>query len=125
MGHEPGSPSAQRPGVVRGDVGDAADEEARVAAGPFDHGERRAQASRKDVRLDPVGASTLRLIGAVRERDRLQAHLPARHEGLVAGLEERLEVLGAHSLQHLDRNDRVVRAVDLAVVAQLDVDKIL
>ena len=43
----------------------------------------------------------------------------------IARLEERLEVLGADRLEHLDRDDRVVGAADVAVVAQLDVDEVL
>ena len=34
-------------------------------------------------------------------------------------------VLGADGLEHLDRDDRVVRALDVAVVAQLDVHEVL
>ena len=36
-----------------------------------------------------------------------------------------VEVLGADGLEHLDRDDRVVRAADVAVVAQLDVDEVV
>ena len=86
----------------------------------LDDRQRWEEAAGEDVGLDPVGAAALRLVGDVRKGDRLEAHPPARHEGAVAGLEERREVLRADSLEHLDRDDRVVRPGDLAVVAQLD-----
>ena len=83
------------------------------------------QAAREDVGLDPVRAAELRLVGDVREGDRLEAHPATGSKRAIAGLEERREVLRADRLEHLDRDDGVVRAVDLAVVAELDVDEIL
>ena len=55
----------------------------------------------------------------------LEAQPAARSQRPIAGLEERGEVLGADRLEHLDRDDGVVRALDVAVVAQLDVDEVL
>ena len=52
---------------------------------------------------------TLRPVADVRERDGLEAQPATRPERPVAGLEERLEVLRADRLEHLDRDDRVVR----------------
>ena len=80
--------------------------------GPLDRRERRQEAAREDVGLDPVRPAQLRLVGDVREGDRLEAHPAARPQRPVAGLEERREVLGADRLEHLDRDDGVVRALD-------------
>ena len=54
----------------------------------------------------------------------LEAQPAAGSQRAVAGLEERRVVLGADRLEHLDRDDRVVGALDVAVVAQLDVDPV-
>ena len=56
----------------------------------------------------------------VRERDGLHAQPATWPERPVARREERLEVLRADGLEHLDRDDRVVLALDLAVVAEQD-----
>ena len=75
--------------------------------------ERGQQPAREDVRLDPVRAASLRLVRrrpGTRSICRLSR--PPGHERPVAGLEERREVLGADGLEHLDRDDGVVRAVD-------------
>ena len=45
---------------------------------------------------------------------------PPGRSAAVAGREEGLEVLGADRFEHLDRDDRVVGALDVAIVAQLD-----
>ena len=55
----------------------------------------------------------------------LEAQPAARAQRAIARLEERREVLGADRLEHLDRDDGVVRALDVAVVAQLDVDEVV
>ena len=86
----------------------------------LDRGHGRQQAAREDVLLDPVRAAPLRLVGDIGKADRLEAHPRARFERAIAGREERLEVLGADRLEHLDRDDRVVLAAYVAVVAQLD-----
>ena len=88
-------------------------------------GQRRAQAAREDERLDPVRPAQLALVRGVGERDHLEAEPAARPQRPVDGLEVRRVVLGAHGLQHLDRHDRVVLAVDVAVVAELDVHQVL
>jgi hypothetical protein len=92
----------------------------RAVQGPLDLGQRRKQATREDARLDPVGAPALPLVGHVREGDGLEAHPAAGPQGAVAGFEVRREVIGAHGLEHLDRDDRVVGALDVPVVAKLD-----
>ena len=51
----------------------------------LDHRKRRQQAAREDVRLDPVRARPLGLVVDVRERDRLEAHPPARLQRPVDG----------------------------------------
>ena len=58
------------------DVVHAPDQQARVAGRAFDDGQRRAQAAREDVRLDPVRAAELRVVRGVREGDDLEAQPP-------------------------------------------------
>ena len=66
----------------------------------------------------------LPLVGGVRERDRLEAQAATGPQRPIADVEERPEVLRPDGLEHLDRDDRVVRSLDVAVVAQLDVDEV-
>ena len=51
--------------------------------------------------------------------------LPPGRSARIDRLEVRRVVLGADRLEHLDRDDGVVLALDVAVVAQLDVDQVL
>ncbi len=98
----------------------------RVFAGrALDDRERRTEAAREDVGLDPVRAAALPLVGRVRKRDRLEAQPPTGPQHAIADTEERVEVLGPDRFEHLDRDDRVVRALHVAVVAQLDVDEVV
>ena len=122
--HEP-RPCRQRADVMAGDVAHVGDQEPRVASRGFEDSERRAQAAGEDVGLDPVRAAELALICGIREGDHLDAQASTRGQRPVAPIEEGREVFGADGLEHLDRDDRVVHAGDLAVVAQLDVDQML
>ena len=65
------------------------------------------------------------LVVDIGEADHLEAHPTPGHERPIARLEECLEVLRSHRLEHLDRDDRVVGAVHVAVIAQLDLDEVL
>ena len=98
-----------------------------VASGgrPLDHRERRAKAAREDVRLDPVRPARCRSYAASGKVIDLEAQSSAGPQRPIAGLEERPEILRPDRLEHLDRDDCVVRGVDVAVVAQLNVDEVI
>ena len=104
------APCLEGPDVVRCDVVHVADQQVGPVERTLDDRQRREQAAGEDVRLDPVRATALRLVGDVREGDRLEAHPPAGDERAIARLEEGREVVGADGLQHLDRDDRVIGA---------------
>jgi hypothetical protein len=92
--------------------------------GRLDRRERRQDPAREDVGLDPVRPAQLRPVRDVRKRDHLEAQPPAWPQGPIAGPEERGVVLGADGLEHLDRDDGVIGADDVAVVSQLDADPV-
>ncbi len=82
--HEPLAPGAQRQHVRGRDVRDAPDEQPRPAGCPLEHRERRAQAAREDVRLDPVRPAQLLLVGGVGEGDHLETQAAARPQRPIA-----------------------------------------
>jgi len=92
--------------------------------GAVDRLARRDQPAREDVLVDPGVGVPGGQVAAVRHRDRLQADRAARLEQPVAGGEEHRPVLLADGLEHLDRDDLRVAALDLAVVAEQHLDPI-
>ena len=70
-------------------------------------------------------AGLLDLVGAVVHRDRLQQHRAVGREQVAAALEERAEVLPADRLDHLERDELVVGAAQVAVVVEAEVDQVL
>ena len=67
---EPRPPGAQRRRIVLGRCRPRPGSAGRSARRAFDDGQRRAQAAREDVGLDPVRAAELRVVRGVREGDR-------------------------------------------------------
>ena len=101
------------------------EQQAGVLEGGLDGGQRGQYAAGEDVALDPVGAAQLGLVGVVREGDDLDARLRTRLERSVDRREVVAVVLRADRLEHLDRDDGIVRAAEVAVVTQLDVDPVV
>ena len=75
--------------------------------------------------MHPRVAAARRPVAVVGHRDRLQRHPPARGQQPVADGEVLGPVLLAHRLEHLDRDDLVEAPVQLAVVAEQDLDPAL
>ena len=112
------APAPQRLGVVRGDVLEV--EHAQVGGARHaarDHLERWQAAGREDQLADERARGLLHLVGAVVDHDRLQQHAPARVQQPGAGPEEGLEVLVAHRLHHLHRDELVEAPAQVAIVA--------
>ena len=93
-----------------------------VAGDLVDHLHRGQEAAGEDVLVDPRVGVAGGEHPVVRHRDRLDGDLAAGGEHPVDGLEVGLPVLPADGLDHLDRDDGVVLALHVAVVAQLDRD---
>ena len=74
--------------------------------------------------LAKLRAALLDLVEAVVDRDRLQQHQPVGGEQLAAAAEEVVEVLPADRLDHLDRDQLVVAAAQVAVVLEQDRDPV-
>ena len=81
---EPRPPRPQRPRVVGRDVARLADQQPGAVRRLLDDRQRRAQAAREDVGLDPVRPAALGLVGGVGERDHLEAQPAARPQRPVA-----------------------------------------
>jgi hypothetical protein len=103
----------------------AGDQQPRPMQRALDLRQRREQAAGEDVLLDPVRPAPLLLVGAsgkqidwrlIRPPPGLSARSQASKKAGKYSCSDRLE--------HLDRDDRVELALDVAVVAQLDVDEV-
>jgi hypothetical protein len=77
------------------------------------------------VGVGEAAGGLLGLIEAVIDRDRLQQHQSVRGEQLAAAPEEAPEVLPADRLDHLDRDQLVVAAPQVAVVLEQHRDAVL
>ncbi len=77
---------------------------------------RGQAAAGKDELVCEAAGGLLRLVGAVVDADRLQEHQAVRLEQLRAAAEEEVEVLPPDRLDHLDRDELVEAALQLAVV---------
>ncbi len=77
---------------------------------------RGQAAAGEDVGVGEAAGALLGLVDAVVDRDRLQQHQPVGAEQLAAAAEEVVEVLPADRLDHLDRDQPVVAAAQVAVV---------
>ena len=79
---------------------------------------RGQAAAGEDVGVGEAAGALLDLVEVVVDRDRLQQHQPVGGEQLVAAAEEVVEVLPADRLDHLDRDQPVVAAAQVAVVLE-------
>jgi hypothetical protein len=70
-------------------------------------------------------ACLLDVVGALVDRDRLQQHRPLVGQQRGAALEEGVEVLPADGLDHLDRDELVELAGQVAVVLEQQRDAVL
>ena len=86
---------------------------------------RGEAAAGEDVGVGEAARPLLDLVEAVVDRDRLQQHQPVRAEQLVAAAEELVEVPPADGLDHLDRDEAVVAAAQVAVVLEQHGDPVL
>ncbi len=85
---------------------------------------RRQVSAREDVLADPIHAPPVSIVGLVGDGDGLQRHPSTGFEEPIAGCKIVVEVTVADSLQHFDRDDRVIRARDVAVIHQTDIDQV-
>ena len=111
------APAPQRLGIVLRDV--LASERPHVGHpldAVVDDRRRRKTTGREHELPDEAVAGLLGLIGRVIDHDRLEQHRAARVQQLVAALEEAVEVLPAHGLDHLDRHELVVAPGEVPVV---------
>ena len=118
-------PQPQCLGVVRADGRHVDGAQPRVASG--DAGDRfdgRQESAGEDVLLDPGIRVARRQHSAVGHRDGLDRHPSTGGHQPVEGLEVRRPEVVADGLDHLHRDHRVVAAVDVAVVEQIDLDAI-
>ena len=90
-----------------------------------DHLQRGQAAAGEDVGVDEALARLLDLVGAVVDHDRLQQHRAVVAQQLRAAAEVGREVLPADGLDHLDRDELVVAALEVAVVLEQDRHAIL
>ena len=104
------------PTVLRSvSVGDAA----------LDHLDRGQAAAGEDEGVGEAARGLLLLVDAVVDHDRLQEEEAVIGEQLRAAGEELVEVLPADRLDHLDRDELVVAATQVAVVLQQHRDSVL
>src|SRR5579863_9057282 len=114
---EPRSPDPQRLHVSVGQIVQIEDLQIGAARqGAGEHGQRRQRAAGEDVLLDERARRFLDGVGAVIDGDRLQEHCSVRLEQLRAVSEEGSEPAPADRLDHLDRRELVVTAVQVAKV---------
>jgi hypothetical protein len=124
-GAERRAPAVERLDVVRGEVLDVDRREpGAVRDEPTHDLARREAAAREDQRVDEAALALLELVRVVVDRDRLQRHEPVGLQEGIAAAEERGQVAPADRLDHLDGDEAVVAAAELAVVLQAQVDPV-
>ena len=111
------APAPKRLGVVRADLVHVEHRQPRRRGGRVrQRGQRRDQAAREHVLLDPVGGLAVAIPAVVGDQDRLNAGDTARLEHAVDRGEVGAELLLADRLEHLDRRHLGVVAVVHSVV---------
>ena len=119
------TPPAQRFRVVRPDVLEVHEPQVRSGRRSAQCADRRHEAARKDVALDEVDLALLRVIPAVLHRDGLnRCHTVRRKQARTLSV-VRVEILMAHGLDHLDRDQSVVCPAKVSIVAQQNRDAVL
>src|SRR5579863_1125778 len=119
LGEEVLAPAAKRVHVVRGYVLERDRAQVRGARdGAADDRQRRQAATGEDVRVGEAALGLLDAVGALVDRDRLQEHRAMRLQQRRAAFEEGVEVLPANGLDHLDRDELVEAAAEVAIVRE-------
>ena len=120
---EPGAPGVQRARVVGAEVlGVIHRERRRPRERRQDLADRRQLAAREDVLLDPVRRAVVLRKPLIVDGDRLQQHHAVRREQPIDGREVVVVVVEADRLEHLDADDLVELAGQLAVVGAQHLD---
>src|SRR5579872_829969 len=84
------------------------------------HGRRRQHAAGEDVALDEIHGMPVACEGRIVDGDDLQRPTTARLQAVMHRLEELAPVALPHRLEHLDGDDAVELAAEVAVVRELE-----